>query len=173
MMKWSMQTGRSDEMHIVLWILVIACFVFSFVALIRPIIPGMPILWLGFLIYHYGINHWKLTISFWVILVLFTVFIFVVDIVVNKYFLQKHGSTKWGERIGMLSVIIGSFIIPPFGLIIVPFLAVFLTEKVQGKDLIQAVKVAWATVLSFLSSSLAKAILQVIIIVIFMGYVIL
>ncbi len=158
-------------MNFILWLLVIACFVLSFVALVRPIIPGIPILWIGILIYHYGINQWQLTMLFWVILVIFTVFIFTVDLVANKYFLQKYGSTKWGERIGMLSVIVGSFVIPPFGLIIVPLIAVFLTEKAQGKDMVQAIKVAWATVLSFITSSLAKAILQVIIIFIFIGFV--
>lgn len=159
-------------MSIVLWLLVIACFILSFVALIRPIIPGIPILWVGILIYHFGINQSELVTSFWVILVIFTAFIFIVDIAANKYFLGKYGSTKWGERIGMLAVIVGSFVIPPFGLIIVPFLAVFLTEKAQGKDMIQSGKVAWATVLSFLTSSLAKALLQVMVIVLFILYVV-
>lgn len=153
-----------------LWLIVIAGFLLSFLALIKPIIPGIPILWISFLVYHFGINRSELTTSFWVILIVFTLFLFVVDIVANNYFLKKYGGTKWGERVGCLSIIVGSFVIPPFGLIIVPFISVYAVEKLQNKSSSDALKVAFATVLSFLASSVAKGVLQFILIIIFIGY---
>jgi len=156
---------------VICWILILTCFVFSFIALIKPIIPGVPVLWIGFLIYYFGINKNPLSISFWLIMAIFTIFIFAADFFANYYFLKKYGSSKSGERVGCLSVIIGSFIFPPFGLIIVPFISVYLTEKVQGKSNIDALKAAWAIVLSFLSSSIAKAVLQLIMVLIFFGYI--
>ena len=65
---------------------------------------------------------------FWIIQAIFTLFIFVADFIANGYFLKKYGSSKWGERVGMISIIVGSFFFPPFGLIIIPFLSVFITE---------------------------------------------
>lgn len=157
---------------LLLWLIVIAGFLMSFLALVKPILPGIPILWISFLVYHFGINRTELTTSFWVILVIFTVFLFVVDLLANNYFLKKYGGTKWGERVGCLSIIIGSFVFPPFGLIIVPFISVFAVEKLQNKSTSEAFNVAFATVLSFLASSVAKGVLQFILIIIFVGYLV-
>ncbi|MFB7140266.1 DUF456 domain-containing protein [Bacillus sp. AFS017336] len=157
---------------IVLWALIIICFALAFIALIKPIIPGVPVLWVGFLIYYFGINKSNLNLSFWIIMVIFTAVIFLADFLANAYFLKKYGSTKTGERVGCLAVIVGSFVFPPFGLIIVPFISVFVAEKLQGKDTKESIKSAWATVLSFISSSLAKAILQVIMVIIFFVYLV-
>nr|WP_247739041.1 DUF456 family protein [Bacillus sp. 165] len=153
------------------WILIITCFILAFVGLVYPVIPGVLVLWAGFLIYHFGINSEELTASFWVIQALFTIFLFVVDFLANSYFLKKYGSTKWGERVGVISILVGSFIIPPFGLLIVPFLSVLITELLQKKTAKEAVGVAFATVISFLSSSVAKAIIQVLMIIIFVLYI--
>jgi uncharacterized protein len=158
-------------LEIVWWIVAILCFVLSFVALIKPVLPGLPLFLAGIAAYYFGVNKEELTISFWIILAIFSAVIFFAEILANRYFLKKYGSTKWGERVGCLSLIAGSFILPPFGLIFVPFISVFVAEKVQGKDNKEAAKVAWGTVVSFLSSSLAKAILQLIMLVIFVLYI--
>ncbi|MFB9757617.1 DUF456 family protein [Ectobacillus funiculus] len=158
-------------MSILLWVLVIACFVLAFVALVYPIIPGIPLLWVGFLLYQFGIDRSDLPVLFWILQVLFTVFLFVADFLANSYFLKKYGSTKWGERVGMLSIIIGSFFFPPFGLLIIPFLFVFLTELLHKKEMKDAFLVAFATVISFLSSAVAKAIIQFIMVAVFLLYI--
>lgn len=102
-------------MTVFLTICIIACFVISFLAFIYPIIPGILAVWAGYFIYHFGINGGELTISFWIIQAIFTLFIFVADFIANGYFLKKYGSSKWGERVGMISIIAGSFFFPPFG----------------------------------------------------------
>lgn len=158
---------------IVLWTLIIICFALAFIALIKPIIPGVPVLWVGFIIYHFGINKHQLSLSFWIFMIIFTAVIFLADFLANAYFLKKYGSTKTGEKVGCLAVIVGSFVFPPFGLIIVPFLSVFVTEKLQGKTTKESIKSAWATVISFISSSLAKAVLQFIMVIIFFVYIVL
>ncbi|MBO1626770.1 DUF456 domain-containing protein [Bacillus cereus] len=158
-------------MTIFLTLCIIACFIVSFIAFIYPIIPGILALWAGYLIYHFGINSGELSTSFWILQIIFTIFIFVADFIANGYFLKKYGSTKWGERVGMLSIIVGSFFFPPFGLIIIPFLSVFMTEILHKKTPKEAFMVGIATVVGFLSSTVAKAILQIIMIIIFVCYI--
>ncbi|KFN03526.1 DUF456 domain-containing protein [Bacillus clarus] len=159
-------------MTVLLTTSIIICFIISFLAFIYPIIPGILALWAGYFIYHFGINDGELTTAFWIIQVLFTIIIFVADFIANGYFLKKYGSTKWGERIGMISIIVGSFFFPPFGLIIIPFLSVFVTELMHKKTPKDAFMVGIATVVGFLSSTVAKAILQFIMIIIFVCYII-
>ncbi|EEM17218.1 MULTISPECIES: DUF456 domain-containing protein [Bacillus] len=158
-------------MTVLLTLCIIACFIVSFIAFIYPIIPGILALWAGYLIYHFAINGGELTISFWILQIIFTIIIFVADFIANGYFLKKYGSTKWGERVGMVSIIIGSFFFPPFGLIIIPFLSVFVTEIMHKKTPQEAFMVGIATVVGFLSSTVAKAILQIIMIIIFVCYI--
>ncbi|MEY8347051.1 DUF456 family protein [Bacillus cereus] len=158
-------------MTVLLTLCIIACFIISFIAFIYPIIPGILGLWAGYLIYHFGINDGELTISFWILQIIFTIIIFIADFIANGYFLKKYGSTKWSERIGMISIIVGSFFFPPFGLIIIPFLSVFVTEIMHKKTPKEALMVGIATVVGFLSSTVAKAILQIIMIIIFVCYI--
>ncbi|PFK30715.1 hypothetical protein COI93_21930 [Bacillus cereus] len=158
-------------MTVLLTLCIIACFIVSFIAFIYPIIPGILGLWAGYLIYHFGINDGELTTSFWILQIIFTVIIFIADFIANGYFLKKYGSTKWSERVGMISIIVGSFFFPPFGLIIIPFLSVFMTEIMHKKTPKEAFMVGIATVVGFLSSTVAKAILQIIMIIIFVCYI--
>ncbi|MDZ5607714.1 DUF456 family protein [Bacillus pseudomycoides] len=158
-------------MTVLLTLCIIACFIVSFIAFIYPIIPGILALWAGYIIYHFGINGGELTTSFWIFQIIFTIIIFVADFIANGYFLKKYGSTRWGERVGMISIIIGSFFFPPFGLIIIPFLSVFVTEIMHKKTPQEAFMVGIATVVGFLSSTVAKAILQIIMIIIFVCYI--
>ncbi|SFI04344.1 MULTISPECIES: DUF456 domain-containing protein [unclassified Bacillus (in: firmicutes)] len=158
-------------MNILLTICIIACFIISFIAFIYPVIPGILALWAGFFIYQFGINDLQLTTSFWIVQIIFTIIIFIADFITNSYFLKKYGSTKWSERIGMVSIIVGSFFFPPFGLIIIPFLSVFVTELMHKKAPQEAFMVGVATVIGFLSSTIAKAILQIIMIIIFVCYI--
>jgi uncharacterized protein YqgC (DUF456 family) len=156
-------------MDILFWIIIIACFIMSFVALVQPIIPGVVILWVGLLVYSFGIN--SLHFTFWIIAVIFTIFIFLLSIIANQTFIKKSDGTKWSSRISVPAVVIGSFFFPPFGLLIVPFIAVFLSEKAQKKSIGQSFRVAGNTVIAFLVSSVAQAILQIILISIFFLYV--
>lgn len=158
-------------MDVIWWILILVCFIGSFIALVKPIIPGLPLLWVGYFIFHFLIDRSELGIWFWLIQVVFTLFIFGIDILSNRYFLKKQGSSKLSERIGMLSIIIGAFIFPPFGLLLVPFITVFFSEIYQNKTSKQAAKIAFATVISFLASTIAKLILQGIMIVLFLVWI--
>jgi len=154
-------------LQILLWILVVACFALSFVGLIFPVVPGVPFLWAAALIYHLGIGDGQLGWFFWAVLVVASIFIFVSDIIANKLFLEKADSSEWSGRVGPLAIIVGAFVFPPFGLIFVPFAAVFITEMLHQKTYQEAFRLAGITVVSFLTSTLAKAIVQVGIIILF------
>lgn len=154
-------------MDIFLWSLVIVCFILSFVGLIYPIIPSVLMIWAGVVIYHFGINHHDLSWISWTMLGLLTILIFIADYLVNIHFVDKAGGSKWGTRAATIGLIVGGFVIPPFGVIIVPFALVFITEMIQMKSFQESIKVAFATIIAFLSGTFAKAVIQLIMIVVF------
>jgi uncharacterized protein len=152
---------------ILLWILVIACFIFSFVGLIYPIIPSVLVIWVGVLIYHFAIHHNELSWITFTMLGLLTILLFVADYLANLHFVDKAGGSKWGMRAATVGLIVGSFVIPPVGVIVVPFVFVFIAEWLQKKTVMESLKVSFATLIAFLSGTIAKAFVQLIMIVVF------
>lgn len=152
-------------LDIITWIVIIILFILSFVGILYPVIPSVLVLWVGFLLYHFIINANELTFVFWAVMILFTIFLFVADILANSYFVKKYGGSKWGERGAAIAVIIGSFIIPPFGVLIVPFITVFLIELIQKRTAGEAVRASIGSLFGFLGGSVAKIVVQFIMIV--------
>lgn len=154
--------------HIIIWILIIALFILSFIGVVYPVIPSVLLLWIGFLLYQFGINGEELGVIFWIIMVVFTIILFAADILANNYFVKKFGGSKWGERGALVAVIIGAFIMPPFGIIVIPFLAVLVIEMIQKRTMKEAFRAALGSLLGFLSGSFAKVFVQFVIILIFL-----
>ena len=150
---------------ILLWILIILSFILSFIGLIFPIIPSVLAIWAGFFLYYFGIDKSDLSLAFWIAMLLLTLIIFIADIAAGSYFVKKYGGSKWGERIAALAIIVGAFVMPPFGIFIIPFVAVVITELFIEKDLQKAAVIGIATLLGLLSSTFAKFILQFIMII--------
>lgn len=98
---------------------------------------------------------------------LLTILLFVADYLANLHFVDKAGGSKWGMRAATVGLIVGSFVIPPVGVIVVPFVLVFIAEWLQKKTVMESLKVAFATLIAFLSGTLAKAVVQLIMIVVF------
>lgn len=152
-------------MTVILWLCIIAAFVLAFIGLIKPIIPSVLVLWVGFLIYQFGFHNGNLSWVFYVSMILFTVFIVVADFIMNKYFVNKFGGSKLSELVALVGVIVGCFVFPPFGIIIVPFVAVLVVEMIQEPNLTKALKASFGSVVAFLASSVAQAIIMIIMVI--------
>ncbi|WP_164670911.1 DUF456 domain-containing protein [Virgibacillus doumboii] len=152
-------------LDIIIWIVIVVLFIASFAGIIFPIIPSPLVLWVGFLLYHFVINADELTVLFWIAMAILTVVLIVSDIIANSYFVKKFGGSKWGERGAGIAVIVGSFIIPPFGIIIVPFITVLVIEMIQKKTFQEGLRASIGSLIGFLGGAVAKVVLQLIMIV--------
>ncbi|ASK61402.1 hypothetical protein CFK37_04040 [Virgibacillus phasianinus] len=150
---------------ILIWIIIIALFIASFIGIIYPIIPSPLVIWIGYLLYHFGIDRTELGMFFWISMVILTVILIVSDIIANSYFVKKFGGSKWGERAAGIAVIVGSFIIPPFGILIVPFVTVLVVEMIQKRSMKEAFRASIGSLIGFLSGAVAKVMIQAIMIV--------
>ena len=147
------------------WLLIIIMFVIAFIGLIKPIIPSVLFLWIGYFIYHFAIDSSKLSWVFWTVIILFTVFMILSDIIMNSYFVKKFGGSKLGETMAAVGVIIGCFVFPPFGIIIVPFILVFVSEIIQKSDISAALNASIGSLLGFLTSTIAKALIMIVMVI--------
>ncbi|MFD2627258.1 DUF456 domain-containing protein [Oceanobacillus kapialis] len=159
-------------LDIIIWVVIAVLFILSFVGIIFPIVPSVLVIWGGFLLYHFVLNNEVLNIVFWIVMVILTVVLIAADIIANSYFVKKYGGSKWGERGAAVAVIIGSFIIPPFGIIIIPFLVVFVIEMIQKRTSQEAFRASLGSLIGFLGGAVAKVVLQLVMIVWFLIVVI-
>ncbi len=155
-------------MEVVGWILVIACFIISFVGLVYPIIPGVLFLVGGFLLYGLFFSFAELSWWFWVIELLFVVLLFGADTLANAFGIKKFGGSNagmWGSTIGLL---IGLFVIPVAGILLGPFLGAVIAELiVEKRTFSEAVKSGIGSLVGFLTSTIAKAVIQIVMIIVF------
>lgn len=154
--------------HIIIWILIVGLFIGSFAGLVFPIIPSSLLLWIAFILYHFGIDNQALGMFFWIIMAIFTLILFVSDMMANSYFVEKSGGGKWAKRLAAIGVVVGSFVVPPFGIIIVPFVAVLVIEMLQQRTFGSAAKIATGSLIGFLGGTVAKVILQIVMIAVFL-----
>lgn len=155
-------------MEVVGWILVIACFIISFIGLVYPIIPGVLFLVGGFLLYGLFFSFAELSWWFWVIEILFVVLLFGADTVANAFGIKKFGGSNagmWGSTIGLL---FGPFVIPVAGILIGPFLGAVIAELiVEKRTFSEAVKSGVGSLIGFLTSTVVKAVIQIVMIIVF------
>lgn len=150
-----------------IWILIVGLFIVSFVIVFVPVVPAVIAVWLGFIAYHFFIDNEKLTLLFWLAMGLFTVILLVADFLTNRYFVDRFGGSKASEWGAVIGVLVGVFVYPPIGIIVVPFLIVLIIELVREQPFKLAFFAATGALAGFLSGVAAKILIQFVMIVIF------
>jgi len=151
-------------LEILIWTLVIVLFILSIIGVFIPIIPAVLAIWVGFLLYHFFLDSEQLTMFFWIMMTLFTIILIGADILTNRYFVHKFGGSKTSDWGAIIGVITGAFIYPPFVLLFVPLIIVFIIELNQGRPPKQALLAATGALAGFLSGVAAKILIQFIMI---------
>lgn len=139
------------------WILVLILFTLSYVGLVVPGIPDAPMMMGGFLVYHFLINDEALSWWFWVTMISLMLLLMSLDWISGGLAAKKLGGSKGtvvAAPIGMLC-----FFWLPFGALWGPFVTVFALQVYHQKPLNDAVKIAFGTVIGFMSNLVIKALM--------------
>lgn len=159
-------------MEILGWALILLSFAVAYVGLVYPIIPSVVFIVLGFILYGLFFSFGELTWLFWVIQVLFVVLIFSADTLSNVASVKRFGGTKPGLYGSTIGLLVGPFVIPIAGIIIGPFLGAFLAELlISKKNVKEAFRAGVGSFVGLVTSSLVKAILFTIMIIIFFLFI--
>lgn len=155
-------------MDILWWVIIAASFILGFAGLIFPVVPSIIMFWVGFLVFQFAVDGEALSWMFWVIMIVLTILVLFSDFIANSYFVKRFGGTKKGEYAAIAGVIIGMFVYPPIGIIVVPFILVLIVEGLGSKDMNQAFKASIGSLLAFLSSAIFNALVYVFMVVWFL-----
>ena len=125
------------------------------VGCILPLIPGPPLGYVAILIVQYTLDKPFTTqfMSVWLILV---ILVTLLDYYVPIWGTRRFGGSQsgvWGSTIGL---IVGLFFFPPFGIIAGPFIGAVIGELLIGKDMKIALKSGLGSFLGFITGTIMK-----------------
>jgi len=152
-------------------LLVVIAFILIIVGLIGvalPILPGVPLAWLGVLIFAWSTGFQKISIFTVLIFLLLTVIAQLLDFFVPLIGGKKYKASRWGIFGAISGMIIGFFTFNPLWLIILTIFGAFLGEILSGKEISGASRSALGFFLGFITSAL----IRIVIILIMLGFTI-
>ena len=132
---------------------IIGCFV--------PIVPGPPISYGALLVFHFFSSYSIDENTLW-LMAFVVISVTVFDLWVQIYGVKKFGGTKKAVNGSIIGLIIGIFILVPFGLgllgiIFGPFLGAFIGARMEeNSDVNKAIKIALGALAGFLAGTMLK-----------------
>jgi uncharacterized protein YqgC (DUF456 family) len=141
---------------IALFIVTLALMLIGLAGTIIPMLPGLPIMWAGALLYAIFTGFEKIGWGYLVIFGVLTTAIQGLDYVANLYGAKKMGASGWGILGAFVGMLVGLFTGGVIGLLIGSFAGAILGEMLVGKTGKQALKAGVGTFLGFLGGTLIK-----------------
>jgi len=153
--------------EIILFAISIIIMLTGMAGIIVPIIPSIPLIWLGSFIYAIFTHFEKIT---WVVLLIFallTIFSIVLENIGNVYGAKKFGATKWGIIGSVVGTGVGFYTGGPIGLILGPVIGTIVFEFIGGKGYKGALKSGLGNFVGFLGGSILKFVVGLAMIIVF------
>jgi uncharacterized protein YqgC (DUF456 family) len=139
----------------------VICSILILVGLIgvfAPILPGIPLAWLGFFIYAIGTGFEKISILTTVIFAILTALIMLLDFLAPMLGAKKYKASKYGILGAFLGLMVGIIVFGFWGIILGPFIGAFVFELLAKRRVKGALKAATGTVVGFIAGALVKVI---------------
>jgi uncharacterized protein YqgC (DUF456 family) len=157
-----------DVWTVLLFIGTLLIMLIGLAGVILPVIPGVPIIWLGAFLYGLFTGFEEINWNILGIFAILTGFTIVLDYVANLYGAKRMGATRWGILGALFGMLVGLFTGGLIGLLIGSFVGAVLGEILSGKTQCQALKAGIGTFLGFLGGTLIKLIVGCIMIGVFL-----
>ena len=155
-------------MELFWWFFAVALFAVGLIGAIVPVLPGTTIILAAAIIHRLVLGAeksigWK-TI---VVLVLLTLVSYVFDFLGSYFGAKYFGATKWGAFGAILGMLAGLFF-GIIGLFAGPVIGALAGEFIAGKRMIDAGRAGWGSLLGNLGATVAKLIIALAMIAIFL-----
>jgi len=143
--------------HIALWTAVVSLFVVGLLGTILPILPGLPLIWLGIFIHQLFARPesvgWNVVVATGVIAVLAQV----ADYALSYWGVKRFGGTWRGGVGAVVGLLVGIFLPPPLLWIIIgPMVGAVAGEMLGGSPMQVAGKAGFGTLVGGLLSFVLK-----------------
>lgn len=148
-------------MEVFLVIMILILFTVDLAAVFLPILPDSIFFWAAVIIYRLIKTDINYSPYFWTGAVLITVIVFLADYLANAYFIKKRGGSNRTIMAAALGMILGTIVLGPLGLIIGPFILIFITEYWESRNKKNSFKLALSSIFAFLASTASRLGMQI------------
>jgi len=122
---------------------------------VLPVLPGPPLSFAGMLLIHFSPAH-SFPISQLIIFGILAAAIAALDLLLPILGTKKTGGSKIGMYGATIGLVLGLFMLPPFGIFILPFVGALIAEMMTDRKFPQAMKAALGSFLGLLAGTLLK-----------------
>lgn len=141
-------------MEILFFIIAFLLIILGIAGCILPVLPGIPLSYAGIILLHLTTSaqftEFQLIVWLLVVIVL-QILDYFTPMLGSKY----SGGTEYGNRGCIAGTILGLFFLP-WGIILGPFFGAVIGEMLGGRDLNQALKSGFGSLVGFIFGTLAK-----------------
>jgi len=133
-------------------VVIFMLYAVSLIGIFIPFIPGLALAWIGFIIYIFTSGVFLDHVWWIILLTLLTIIALMSDTIFSLIGAKAYNSSRYGIIGGFLGFFLGFFFFPPFGIILLPFVGIYLGEIASGKDNNKALKALWGALIGILVS---------------------
>ena len=139
-------------------ILCAVCLLVGFAGVVLPILPGIPLSWLGLFIYAIGTGFERVSVTVVIVFFVLMLLSLVIDFFAPLLGAKKYKASKWGAFGAFLGMTVGIFF-GVWGIVFGPFAGALLGEFIAGKRVKQAFGSAAGTFIGMIMGSLLKLVI--------------
>lgn len=133
---------------------------------IIPALPGPLISWISLLLFFLLPEH-EVGSTTLVVTGIFMLLVTALDYIVPVLGAKKFGSSREGVIGGMLGIVVGLFILPPFGIILGPLIGTVVGDMIAGGTFTQALNSGLGSLVGFLIGTSIKLIYCIVVLTLF------
>lgn len=138
----------------------------SLIGTIFPIIPGIPLAWIGLLVYAAVTGFERISVVTTIVFLIVTLCTMAIGYFAPMLGAKKHKASPMGIFGSFMGLTFGVILFGFWGIIIGPFLGALLGELITRKTPEQALKSAFGAFIGFVTGTL----LQIVVILIMAGF---
>lgn len=145
----------ADWLFVVVWLVGLAG---TFV----PVLPATLIVLAGVLLHEILTGFAEISRGIWLWLAVLTLLVFALDNLAGLLGAKRYGASRagvWGSFIGGL---LGFFVVPPWGLLFMPFVGAFVAEAFSGRKPAAALRAAYGALVGMLGGMAGKFFLHLV-----------
>ena len=145
-------------MTIVLTVVTSILLLLGFAGVFLPVLPGVPLAWLGLLIYAIGTGFEKISVTATVIFSVLMLLTLAFDLAAPMLGAKKYQASKWGVMGASLGLLVGILTMGFVGTIVGPLLGALVMEFIAKRQPVPAMKAALGTFVGFIAGTLFRTI---------------
>jgi uncharacterized protein YqgC (DUF456 family) len=155
-------------MELFWWLLTIVLFAVGLIGTVAPVLPGTTIILAAAIIHRLMLGPDK-SIGWHtiIVLMLLTFASYALDVLAGYFGAKYFGATKWGTFGAILGALVGLFF-GLIGLFVGPVIGALIGEVIVGKRMIDAGRAGWGSLLGNVGATVAKLIIALAMITIFL-----